>query len=618
MAYNSVDLTFIEDGDAIADHIVSFWEDWDTQKRVAKDRWNETRQFVDATSTRETSNAHVGGEEGDGGWSHSTHIPKITQIRDNLIANYEATLFPNSDYIKFESFDEQAATAEKRQAVEAYIKTKHRLNNFEPTISKLIADWVDYGNCFAEVYYTEETHQDPQTEQTISTYLGPKIKRISPFDIVFNPIAESFDASPKIIRSVYSLGDFRRTMQEDPARSYYEEVWDKIKDNRRQIREGGYSSDDIDKYSQLRFDGFGSVAQYFNSGYVEVLDFYGDIYDQENDELLKNHLVTVVDRKFVIRKKPLNTWSGRPNIFHAGWRFRHDNLWAMGPLDNLVGMQYYINHLENARADAFDMMVFPDTVFEGEVKRQQREGSPVVEYIIPEAGGGRVYHLAPDTTILQADFQIKQKEQQMEEFAGAPKEAMGIRSPGEKTAYEVQQLTTAASRLFQHKVQQFERLFLEPVINAEIELGRYYLDTTDIVQIIDTDTGVQQFLSVTRQDLKSNGKIVPIGARHFAERQRFVQELTQTLQFIEGTEISQHFPTKKLAQMIVEELDWQKYDLYVPFGRIAEQVEARQLAQTAQDQLQDTKMIGEQQRGRPIQGNSADVQGNQRGGEGQS
>jgi hypothetical protein len=33
----------------------------------------------------------------------------------------------------------------------------------------------------------------------------------------------------------------------------------------------------------------------------------------------------------------------------------------------------------------------------------------------------------------------------MEEMAGAPKEAMGFRSPGEKTKYEVQRLESAAS-----------------------------------------------------------------------------------------------------------------------------------------------------------------------------
>lgn len=50
-------------------------------------------------------------------------------------------------------------------------------------------------------------------------------------------------------------------------------------------------------------------------------------------------------------------WLGKTSIVHAGWRYRPDNLWAMGPLDNIVGMQYRIDHLENLKADAMDLAV---------------------------------------------------------------------------------------------------------------------------------------------------------------------------------------------------------------------------------------------------------------------
>src|SRR5690554_6264044 len=589
MGYNSVDLSFIEQGDQLGEEIASLWSLWKSQRAQAEARWKETQQFVYATSTRETSNAGVGGDDGEG-WAHSTHIPKITQLRDNLIANYQAALFPNDDYLKFEGMDDEAVSLEKRQAVEAYLRTKHKLSDFEPEVSRLVEDWVDYGNCFAQVYFTRETHEDPDTGNEGLSYIGPRVRRISPFDIVFNPIAESFAKTPKIIRSIYSLGDLAREIEESPDGAYFKEVFDKIVDNREKVR--GIGQDVFDKYSQMSFDGFGSVYAYMTSGYVEVLDFYGDIYDIEGKTLLKNHIVTVVDRKFVIRKQAIKTWTGRPHLYHAGWRKRPDNLWAMGPLDNLVGMQYYINHLENARADAFDEMIFPDLVIQGEVQVVQEEGSPKKTYIVPEAGQGAVSYLAPDTNVLNADFQIQRKEQQMEEYAGAPKEAMGIRSPGEKTAYEVQQLTTAASRLFQHKITEFERTFLEPIVNAEIEVARRNLDVMDVISIIDNDTGAVEFLNITKEDITANGKIVPIGARHFAQRQQKIQELTQAFQLIESTGMAQHIPSHKQVRALLSELGFDKYDLFEPFGRIAEQMQAQRLMNAAQDTVQSEAMIG--------------------------
>src|SRR3546814_6463709 len=40
----------------------------------------------------------------------------------------------------------------------------------------------------------------------------------------------------------------------------------------------------------------------------------------------------------------------------------------MGPLDDLVGMQYRIDHLENAKADAFDLMIQPPLKIVGDVE----------------------------------------------------------------------------------------------------------------------------------------------------------------------------------------------------------------------------------------------------------
>ena len=72
---------------------------------------------------------------------------------------------------------------------------------------------------------------------------------------------------------------------------------------------------------------------------------------------------------WVVLKEPIPSWSGHAPIYHVGWRTRPDNLWAMGPLENLVGMQYRIDHLENLKADAMDLAVLPPLVIKGEVEQ---------------------------------------------------------------------------------------------------------------------------------------------------------------------------------------------------------------------------------------------------------
>lgn len=571
----SVDIDGIFDSEhQTASEIASLWTEWDSAREVWKKRVAETKAYVFATSTRETTNVK-------NPWSHSTNLGAITNIYDNLRANYLMGLMPNSDWLRFEGEDRESVTLQKRRTIESYLKTKHRIDNFSTTVGKLIDDWVLTGNCFAEVTYVSETHIDPDTGSLVSGYTGPRVYRISPNDIVFNAVAADFEHSPKIKRSIKSVGELKRDIEENPELQYEQEVFNKVLNIRSELSK--FSVEEVDKSLQMEFDGFGTFGSYMKSGYVELLDFYGDIYDKDTGEFYKNYVVTVVDRRWVIRRQALNTWTGRPHIYHACWRRRPDNLWGMGPLDNLVGLQYRINHLENAKADAFDQMISPDIVYKGDVNEYEGpNGSRIYE--APESGDVRF--LAPDTTVLNADFQINSLEGRMELYAGAPREAMGIRTPGEKTAFEVQQLQNAASRIFQHKMTDFEVNMLEKILNAEIEVARRNLSRTDVIKVVDDDTGVQDFLSVTKDDIIANGKLVAVGARHFARQAQMAQELMQFQQAaLADPQVAMHFPSVKLAEMWEQVLGLDKFNLFSPYARIQEQLEAQRLTQIAQEEL---------------------------------
>jgi len=116
----------------------------------------------------------------------------------------------------------------------------------------------------------------------------------------------------------------------------------------------------------------------------------------------------------------------------------------MGPLDNLVGMQYRIDHLENMKADIWDLTRYPIFKIKGYV--EDFDWSPGERIICGDDGD--VDLVSPDVQVLNFNTEISILEAKMEEMAGAPKEAMGFRTPGEKTKYEVQRIENAASRIF--------------------------------------------------------------------------------------------------------------------------------------------------------------------------
>jgi hypothetical protein len=575
MAGTTIDIDHFIDPHALATDITDRWTSWNNARRTKIEEWKELRNYIYATDTRTTSNSKLP-------WTNSTTTPKLTQIADNLHANYFSALFPQQRWFKFQAHDEDSDLKNKRDVIQAYMENKIRQSDFENTVSKLINDYIQYGNCFATVDFSRDYTEYDDGERIVN-YIGPKLVRISPFDICFNPLAPSFGDSPKVVRSILTLGEVSRKVEETVDNGYMKGILDKMLANR-----SAMSGQDIDVAKSQAFiaDGFATLSEYYESNYVELLTFYGDIYDSENGQFHKNRIITVVDRSYVLINEQNPSWLGKASIFHAGWRERPDNLYAMGPLDNLVGMQYRIDHLENLKADVFDQIAYPIIKIRGDVEDFDFE--PAARIYMGEEGD--VGYLAPDATALNADFQIQTLENKMEMLAGAPREAMGIRSAGEKTAFEVQQLMTAAGRIFQHKTAHFERVFLEPILNAMLEASRRNMDYADTVRVLNDDTGLYFFEQITKEDIMANGKIVPMGARHYAERANRVQNLTQLYQLkLSDPTMAAHLSGKEFARLLADELGEPK--LFAENITVTEQLETQRIATEAEVQFQEEQQI---------------------------
>jgi hypothetical protein len=580
MAGNTIDMSLIISPDNIATEIADRWRLWNQQRVGKLEEWKELRNYLFATDTKSTSNSTLP-------WKNSTTVPKLTQIRDNLHANYMSALFPQNRWMRWMADDKASNDKIKREIIQSYMENKIRQSDFEVVMSKLVLDFIDYGNCFATVDY-ETNYTEMENGEIIPAYIGPKVVRISPYDIVFNPVASEFKKSPKIIRSLLTLGEVKKMVDENPEKEYMSKVFDRMIGTRNAIQ--GYSDSDLHKNDGFVVDGFGSIREYYESDYVEILTFYGDIYDKATNTFLKNRIIKVVDRSYILHDVPNPSWLGSSPIFHVGWRERPDNLYSMGPLDNLVGMQYRIDHLENLRADVFDQIAFPVLKIKGDV--EDFDFQPGTRIYCGDEGD--VSYLTPDASALAADNQIMVLESRMEQLAGAPREAMGIRTPGEKTAFEISSLQNASGRIFQNKTQHFEKIFVEPILNSMLEAARRNMDASDIIRVFDDELGIVVFETITKEDITAKGKIIPMGARHFAERAQRLQNLQQLWQIKSSDPtVSAHMSGKEFARILAEELG--EKNLFSENVSVYENYETQKTAQEVQLIANEENMIAMEQ-----------------------
>ena len=559
MSDKVAELSKIMKPDDPAAWVTNMWDTYNNQRRGKIDEWKELRDYIFATDTSSTSNSSLP-------WKNTTTLPKLCQIRDNLHANYMSALFPNDDWLKWQGYTMDDSLKEKAKTIEAYMGNKTRIGGFRNTISRLIYDYIDYGNAFSVPDFITKYKVMPDGTR-VPDFIGPKARRVSPLDIVFNPLADDFNDSFKIVRSVKSVGEIKKMAEDEPENTF----WSSAIARRQEIGQlmGAYTIEEFDKAVGYSVDGFGNMYEYFQSDYVEILEFYGNYHDTSTGEVMTDRVITIVDRNTVVRNEAMPQWYGGSPFDHVGWRDRPDNLWSMGPLDNLVGLQYRLDHIENLKADAMDLIVHPPIKVIGEV--EEFIWGPGVIINIDE-GGSDVQELATSmNNIFAANNEIQLIEAHMELYAGAPREAMGIRSPGEKTAFEVDQLSSAAGKIFQQKITHFETELLEPLLNKMLESAQRNLEVADTIRVADTDLGATLFQEVTAMDIMANGKIRPVGARHYSKQSQDLRNLADVLNTAVGQIVMPHMSAVELTKFIDDTLGLKGYKIFSPDAAVKEQ-----------------------------------------------
>lgn len=545
----------------LAKHIANEWH----RLKQARAPWEadrlEQRNFVYATDTTTTTNSTLE-------WSNTTTVPKLCAMRDLLHAHYMAALFPGDDFLIWQPDKPTPKLREITKSIRAYMTTKFTDSGFKLTVSQLIYDWIDYGNCFGDVEYVRT-----------ADYSGPQLRRIDPLSIVFDLSASSFAQTPKIVRDVYTMGDLVKKALSEPENTKFLEVIEKAKGTREGYM-AMYGEDDVDYHSSLIADGFGSLIDYYRSGYVEVLQFQGDIYAE--GKLMVNRRIYVIDRAYVLVDEEIPSWYGSSTITHNGWRMRPGNIMSMGPLDNVVGMQYRMDHLQNAKSDIYDLHAFPPLKIKGYV--EDFEYAPMERIYVGDEGD--VTPVPPDSSVLNTNLDIDWIEAKMEEMVGAPKQLAGEAHSSRQTAFEVRTLDDNAATLFTDKLLQFETEFIERVANLMLATARNNLDTDDIARSTNRELGIQEFLTITPELINTSGKIKPIAARHYAERQQRIQNLNGFMNSSMGQDpgIRQHWSNKKLSRLVEEWLGFKDFEVYGEYAGLEESVEAQQYASELQEQ----------------------------------
>ena len=165
MPGRTLDIDDIVVKDQLACAIAEKWLEWNMFRQNFLAQKRELKEYIYATDTTTTTNSKLP-------WTNKTTLPKLTQIRDNLSANYMATMFPKRRWIKWEGVKKVDEDRAKVSAIRDYIYHVVSQREFKEEIRKLTLDYIDYGNCFGTVEWVDQTTIDDQGSKP--GYVGPQ------------------------------------------------------------------------------------------------------------------------------------------------------------------------------------------------------------------------------------------------------------------------------------------------------------------------------------------------------------------------------------------------------------------------------------------------------------
>lgn len=126
-----------------------------------------------------------------------------------------------------------------------------------------------------------------------------------------------------------------------------------------------------------------------------------------------------------------------------------------------------------------------------------------------------------------------------------------------------------------------------------LEAARRNMDYADTIRVLNDDTGLFFFEQITKEDIMANGKIVPMGARHYAERANRIQNLTQLYQLkLSDPTMAAHLSGKEFARLLADELG--EPALFAENITVTEQMETQRVATEAQVQFEEEQMVAEE------------------------
>lgn len=488
---------------------------------------------------------------------NNVHIPLIFGTVWADAARKVATSLNRWPILYFQGYGpEDAATARRREqlisaqmkdarAFEKEITTFVRADLYGSATSQIMWDHREEDKIIEDIArmpLSGEIVRQIKKVNNVVTFDGPNYENVDRLDFFPAPNFRTIEDMPWVVRRYFlDIDDVRALV----ARGIFDKV-----EGARLEREGGvnsqYPTDEVlIRRFQIRLGMTDEAARWMDkySRPIEILEMWGKVPSELAPDGVMQRVVTVANRRYLMRSKPLPFWHGKKPFINFSPMPDPHYFDAPGKAEVAEKLQIVANRYMNQTLDAADLVIDPMWFYDRNKGMNTRNMFARPGKMIGVDGDpNRI--VAPMQANLQGiavgDAKIGQMREAIQGATGIIEDAVqGLSGGDRQTAREFVGRREAAGTRLMLESRIYEETYLEPLGNMFSALNKQFLQTPRSVMILGDsatiDPVTQAQIPTSRETIQGSDLVNDYAARAVGSTAAISQAVRQQndMQFLQ-------------------------------------------------------------------------------------
>jgi len=357
-------------------------------------------------------------------------------------------------------------------------------------------------------------------------YCGPTFH----VDDIFNFVIDPFSPDPK-----HALRIKRTFVAKSQlvALSQKNEYGYSVYSNVERITTSEVRRHQTDDFEEDRYRAFGMEMP--KSSEVELLEAWGTIeipggYGGEDTKTYVSHVCTIANRQTVIRFEPTFLWSGDAPVQLATYRDVPGQVYGIGQLEPLLGLQDLTNVRANQNVDVVAFCVNPEyKCYDDGVIDLSAVSAPNKRHLMGDPAGNMI-PLEKNMTGLQLGFQdVEYLKREFHTIAKSQSPlAASSRESATRSSLDAGAVNTDVAKIAAH----IEDTVLFRVIDLFVQLNAQYLPKGEVVKSL--QDGTANIKEISPETLRRHWLVKIRGSQYVADRAENMQNMMMIFQLLTG------------------------------------------------------------------------------------